>query len=285
MRSDARKSLGRSCSVSRRISTTARRSASDSRAYFELVWNALVGVPFLAPSLMYVGSHLDHHRQATFGTWNDPEYLPLARSTPLRHLGFLLVPTVEVPMLPVRWGVLGPASWVIPPLRRWVVTRASTLVLNPRYRRPEPKGREAVRWIAQEAAAAALVWLVAGGVVAGRVPVQWLLQWYVVVAGALELSEDRCQVIADELTPLARAHAEAIRQAHVRVRGTDRDALATLREVFAAHPGPCDTFLHLENGEEQETVLALPATLRVAASGEIVNAVEGLLGGGALTFR
>ncbi len=158
---------------------------------FELAWNVLVGVPFLAPSLMYVGSHLDHHRQATFGTWNDPEYLPLARSTPLRHLGFLLVPTVEVPMLPVRWALLGPASWVIPPLRRWVVTRASTLVLNPRYRRPAPKGRDTVRWLAQEVAAAALVWLVAWGVVAGLVPAQWLLQWYVVLVGALVLNQAR----------------------------------------------------------------------------------------------
>src|SRR6185369_1910788 len=39
----------------------------------------------------------------------------------------------------------------------------------------------------------------------------------VVVAGALELSEDRCQIIVDEVTPLARAHAEAIKQVHVRV--------------------------------------------------------------------
>jgi fatty acid desaturase len=158
---------------------------------FELAWNVLVGIPFLAPSLTYVGSHLDHHRQATFGTWNDPEYLPLARSTPLRHLGFLLVPAVEVPMFPVRWGVLGPASWVIPPLRRWVVTRASTLVLNPRYRRPAPKGRDTLRWMAEEAAAAVLVWLAVWGVVAGRVPVQWLLQWYVVMVGALIFNQAR----------------------------------------------------------------------------------------------
>jgi fatty acid desaturase len=158
---------------------------------FELAWNVLVGVPFLAPSLTYVGSHLDHHRHATFGTWSDPEYLPLARSTPLRHLGFLLVPTVEVLMFPVRWGVLGPASWVIPPLRRWVVARASTLVLNPRYRRPAPKGREAARWMAQEAAAAALVWLVTAGVGAGRVPLHWLWQWYVVITGALILNQAR----------------------------------------------------------------------------------------------
>jgi len=158
---------------------------------FELAWNILVGVPFLAPSLTYVGSHLDHHRQATFGTWNDPEYLPLARSTPLRHLGFLLVPVVEIPMFPVRWGVLGPLSWVNPSLRRSVVARASTLVLNPRYRRPAPQGRDTVRWMVQEAAAAALVWLVAAGAVMGRVPIQSLLQWYIVVAGALVLNQAR----------------------------------------------------------------------------------------------
>ena len=158
---------------------------------FELAWNVLVGVPFLAPSLTYVGSHLDHHRLATFGTWNDPEYLPLSRSSPLRHLGFLLVPAVEVPMFPLRWGILGPASWTIPPLRRWVVERASTLALNPRYRRSAPEGRDTVRWIAQEPAAAALVWLVAATVVAGWISAQWLLQWYLVIAGALILNQAR----------------------------------------------------------------------------------------------
>ncbi len=158
---------------------------------FELAWNVLVGVPFLAPSLTYVGSHLDHHRQATFGTWNDPEYLPLGRSTSLGHLGFLLVPAVEVAMFPVRWGVLGPVSWVIPRLRRWVVERVSTLALNPRYRRPALQGRDAARWMAQEPAAGALVWLVAAAVVAGWISVQWLLQWYVVIVGALILNQAR----------------------------------------------------------------------------------------------
>src|SRR5262249_59350735 len=154
-------------------------------------WNVLIGVPFLAPSLTYVGSHLDHHRLATLGTWNDPEYIPLSRSAPLRHLGFLLVPALEVPMFPLRWGLLGPASWVIPSLRRWVVERASTLALNPRYRRPAPQGRDTVRWMAQEPAAGALVWLVAFAVVAGWISAQWLLQWDVVTAGALILNQAR----------------------------------------------------------------------------------------------
>jgi DNA polymerase-3 subunit alpha len=109
----------------------------------------------------------------------------------------------------------------------------------------------------------------------------------VVVAGALEISEERCQIIVDEITPLSRAHAEAIRQAHVRVplAAVGRDALADLRAVLAAHPGPCDTFLHLVNGDENETILALPPTLRVAVGDQIVNAVERLLGAGVMYFR
>jgi len=109
----------------------------------------------------------------------------------------------------------------------------------------------------------------------------------VVVAGGLEVSDDRRQVIAEEITPLARACADAIRQVHLRVplERLGRDGLATLRALLAAHPGTCEAFLHLVGPDESETVLALPTALRVAATGEIVNAVEGLLGGGALTFR
>src|SRR5439155_898911 len=72
----------------------------------------------------------------------------------------------------------------------------------------------------------------------------------VVVTGALDVSDDRCQVIADEVAPLAAARAQAIRQVHVRVPlpALGRDGLETLRAILAAHPGPCDAFLHLERG-------------------------------------
>src|SRR5262249_42230835 len=69
----------------------------------------------------------------------------------------------------------------------------------------------------------------------------------VVIAGGLDISEERCTVIADEITPLARARAEAIRQVHVRVPlpGVDRDGLSLLKDILARHPGPCDAYLHL----------------------------------------
>ncbi|TMA52975.1 MAG: DNA polymerase III subunit alpha, partial [Deltaproteobacteria bacterium] len=110
----------------------------------------------------------------------------------------------------------------------------------------------------------------------------------VVVAGALDVSDDRCQVIADEIAPLATARAQAIRQVHVRVTlaALGRDGLEALRSIFAAHPGPCDAFLHLEQSEhENETILALPSTLRVAATEQMINAVEQVLGAGVTSFR
>jgi DNA polymerase-3 subunit alpha len=109
----------------------------------------------------------------------------------------------------------------------------------------------------------------------------------VVILGALEISAERCQIIAEELTPLAEARADSISQVHVRVvlPEVGRDLLSTLREVLAGHPGPCDAFLHLVREDHSETVLALPETLRVAASDQIVNAIEAILGTGVLSFR
>ena len=65
-----------------------------------------------------------------------------------------------------------------------------------------------------------------------------------------------------------------------------RDGLETLRAILAAHPGPCDAFLHLERGgDDHETIVALPSSLRVAATDQMVNAVEGVLGAGVTSFR
>ena len=108
----------------------------------------------------------------------------------------------------------------------------------------------------------------------------------VVVAGGLEISPERCQIIADEIVPLATARADAIRQAHVRVPVTiGRDGLERLQVIFAEHPGPCEAFLTLVRPDETEAVLALPQAIKVAATDEIVDAVERVLGPGAMSFR
>jgi fatty acid desaturase len=158
---------------------------------FETVWNLVVGIPFMLPSLMYVGSHGDHHRQADFGTAGDPEYAPLAHHSHLRVLWFVVGVVFVPPLLALRWGVLGPLSFFIPPLHRIAVEQASSLVINTTYRRPFPSGRAALRWRVQEIVTGLVFWLAVVSWVAGLLPSLWLIQWYVVSAGILLINQVR----------------------------------------------------------------------------------------------
>jgi fatty acid desaturase len=158
---------------------------------FDLGWHLVAGLPLMVPSLMYVGAHGDHHRTAVYGTPGDPEYVPLARWSPLRIVGSSLLLVFVPPLLILRWGLLGPLSYAIPPLRRIIVGYASTLVMNASYRRTAPRGEEALRWAVQEGAAALVVWLGAAGVVSGAIAPHWLALWLGVTAAILILNQLR----------------------------------------------------------------------------------------------
>ena len=49
---------------------------------FRVVWNLLIGIPFLMPSFTYY-THVEHHMRKKFSTHEDGEYLPLA---PLQNM-------------------------------------------------------------------------------------------------------------------------------------------------------------------------------------------------------
>jgi len=158
---------------------------------FETAWNLTVGVPLLAPSMLYVGSHNDHHRRAVFGTAIDPEYEPIGHWTPWRVMASGLPMLVVPAVLALRWAVLGPISYLIPPLRRVVVERASALVINPRYRRKPPQGPALLRWALQEAGTAVYVWAIIFGVWSGYIPIGWIAHLYAVTAAILLVNHVR----------------------------------------------------------------------------------------------
>ena len=157
---------------------------------FEAVWLLLIGFPLMVPSIMY-DPHGDHHRQATFGTADDPEYLPLAQSHPLALVWFVLQVVIAPALLAVRWGMIGPIATCIPPLRRFVIARASTLVINPYYRRPLPPKRQTTRFAAQEIGAGISFWLIFMGWYMDWIPSVWLLQWFLTGAGILVINQIR----------------------------------------------------------------------------------------------
>lgn len=144
---------------------------------FRFAWNALVGVPLLIPSFLYEGVHTRHHARTRYGTAGDPEYLPLAAvnpwSLPLFVLGAVLVPLA----LLVRFAMLTPLGWVLPPLRRYVRERYSALAINPAYRRQAPTGAFRRRWLVQEGCAClwALLLLASVAVTGPRPLITYLL--------------------------------------------------------------------------------------------------------------
>lgn len=161
---------------------------------FRLVWNALIGVPLLAPSFMYEGVHNLHHARTRYGTVEDPEYLPLALMKPWTVPLFVIVSALGPMALLLRYGVLAPLSALIPPLRRIVVERYSGLVINPAFRRKPQTGAARRNWLWQEAAASLWAMSVIAGVVIGIIPLRVFLIALVIISGALVLNQVRTLV-------------------------------------------------------------------------------------------
>jgi fatty acid desaturase len=107
---------------------------------FRFVWNLLVGIPVLMPSFMYENVHTLHHARTRYGTAEDPEYLPLALMKPWSLPTFLLIAALLPIGLLIRSALLVPLGILIPPLRKLVWERASSLAINPDFRRRPPEG-------------------------------------------------------------------------------------------------------------------------------------------------
>jgi DNA polymerase-3 subunit alpha len=109
----------------------------------------------------------------------------------------------------------------------------------------------------------------------------------VCLSGTLDVDEDRCQIIADEVAPLESVATQEVQQVHIQVPSdiaTKEDLLA-LREVLQQHQGNCRAFLHLMRPDYSETVIALPQDLSVAPSRAMLVAIERLFGNGVASFR
>lgn len=161
---------------------------------FHLAWNLMVGIPMGVPSIVYVGSHRDHHRVDRFATEADPEYAPIAEWGVSRRALFVLTGALVPLLLVARWGLVAPLSALGGRLRRAVLERGSTLVINPHYRRRAPSRTGARRWLALECAAAAFTWTAAGLALAGALPIALVAQWFVVVGGVFALNQARTLV-------------------------------------------------------------------------------------------
>ena len=142
---------------------------------FHIAWNVLIGVPWLTPSLLYEGVHILHHAKDRYGTARDPEYHPLARRPPHELAAFLGIAFLAPIGVTLRFAILAPLSFLIPPLRRFVVAKTSGMVINLGFSREDHDRAAAAPWLAQEIGAWLWSWMVLGLTAAGVIPLRALL--------------------------------------------------------------------------------------------------------------
>ena len=116
----------------------------------------------------------------------------------------------------------------------------------------------------------------------------------ILVQGRLEVGEERIQIIANNVTPMAQAanqtspassrippkRAQNGDGIHFYLRGQEvtSEELGRLHETLLQYPGPCTVFLHLSMADQSETVIELPIHLKVARTPELVQTVENIFG-------
>src|SRR5690606_739700 len=111
--------------------------SGEAMRRFTIGWNILCGIPMLMPSFLY-DNHASHHRNSTYGTIDDGEYLPLGRGA-LRHFAVYGVQAVLLPLfVAFRFLYLTPLALLNRAWRYFVLSRFSFYGINPHYRHTPP---------------------------------------------------------------------------------------------------------------------------------------------------
>jgi len=158
---------------------------------FRLVWNILCGIPFMIPSFTYDGVHNDHHKPDVYGTSADGEYLPFATRRPVEMVIYVLLSFLIPVFMVARFVLLTPLSYMIPPLRKIVWVRASSLTIDSNYRRAANAIRNDLNWRQQEIATCLFGAVIITLVVLEVFPYSLLLLWYLIAVTVFILNSLR----------------------------------------------------------------------------------------------
>jgi fatty acid desaturase len=158
---------------------------------FRFAWNLLCGIPFLVPSFTYY-PHVDHHRRKSYGTEEDGEYLNLSHQPPSAIVVYMLLILVTPLAGFFRFAVLTPLSWLFPSMKRWTFRRASTMVMDIFYIRPDagPKVQR-IRFLQELACFGVCLFIALRNPLQGKFYDPLWLQAYLVGVGLLTLNNIR----------------------------------------------------------------------------------------------
>ncbi len=107
------------------------------------------------------------------------------------------------------------------------------------------------------------------------------------VTGELDVGEESCKMLASEIVLLRDVKATMTEQVHIRLTtpGLDEMQIRQLKGVVQRYRGNCHVTLHLVIPNRSETVIALPETMKMAASDQAMAAAEKIFGYNVMNFE
>jgi DNA polymerase-3 subunit alpha len=102
----------------------------------------------------------------------------------------------------------------------------------------------------------------------------------ILVQGEVQKDENSIKLLADDVISMEKAEESWIATIHftLDLSSSTEETLLELKQVLERHPGGCAGYVHLQQPETSETVIALPQTMKLRAGVELARDVEGLLG-------
>ncbi len=156
---------------------------STKSGKIRLLHYLLIGCPFLIPLFFYENSHRVHHQRNTYGTANDGEYIPFAHKHPFRIIVFILSSLLFPFILTLRYGLVGPLSFVRSSWRTTVETRFSSAAMNPSFRIDRPTGKTRREWLVQELGCTSIVLLSVFLLILHVISPGFFLQYFLIASG------------------------------------------------------------------------------------------------------
>lgn len=107
------------------------------------------------------------------------------------------------------------------------------------------------------------------------------------VSGTLDVGEDTCKLMANEIVSLREVKERQTKKVHFRVSspGLEENQLRALRGIMERHRGECEPLVHLVIPNRSETTIRPVERLKVAASDQLMEEAEKLFGYKVVTFE
>jgi DNA polymerase-3 subunit alpha len=102
----------------------------------------------------------------------------------------------------------------------------------------------------------------------------------VFIQGQVQKDEQSVKILAEKVVAMDKAEETWTASIHfnVEISRTDRDELEKLNGILKKHPGVCRAYLHLCSPDKTDSIIALPATMKLKAGGALTREVNALLG-------